>query len=390
MTDNPQAAQPKLWLAACYFFYFSILGVLVPYLGLYLDFRGFDSGEIGTLMAILMATRVLAPNLWAWLADKTGWRVELIQLGSAAACFTFVSFYYPGGFLYTAASLALYTFFWNSILAQLEVVTLESLGNATHKYGKIRSWGSVGYIALSVAAGALIELFGPGAMLHIVLFLFAALMAVSLPLKRHKPSPVTQQTSSGFKPTASMIWFLLSSILLQMSMAPFYVFFVLYLEQLGYSATSAGFYVAIGVVAEIGIFLVASRLLGRFGVKSLLVVSLVFTTARWLLLAHGGDSAVLLGISQILHAFSFGLAHAASIQYIHANFPKQHRSKGQALYASLSFGLGGALGAYWIGQVWQGGDGAQSAWHLAALWAGMAALTATMLQSSKQKDHKTK
>ncbi|GLS82609.1 MFS transporter [Paraferrimonas haliotis] len=383
MSASQTSGSDRIWLSACYFFFFAILGVLVPYIGLFLDSRGFDSAEIGTLMAILMGTRILAPNLWAWLADRTGWRVELIKLGAVAACISFVSFYFPGGFVYTALSLATYTFFWNAILAQLEVVTLESLGKNTHQYGKIRSWGSVGYICLSLGAGAAIQQFGAGAMLHLVMFLFAGLMCVALPLSKSNAVTTNHSKTTPLKLSKGTFWFLLSAILLQMSMGPFYVFFVLYLEQLGYSPFAAGAYVALGVVAEIGIFLIAPSLLGRFGVKHLLFVSLLLTSVRWLVIAFAASSPVLLGFAQLLHAFSFGLAHAASIHYIHHAFPKEHRSKGQALYASLSFGVGGAIGAYWIGQIWYDGVGAIDAWCLAALWAGLAAFACLFIYIDK-------
>ncbi len=101
---------------------------MVPYLGVFFDNRGFDAAEIGFLLAILMATRIVAPNVWALVADRTGMRSELIKLGAFAAALTYLSFFYHGGFLYLALSLALYTFFWNAILAQLEVITLETLG----------------------------------------------------------------------------------------------------------------------------------------------------------------------------------------------------------------------------------------------------------------------
>ena len=69
---QPKSTEQQLrWLCACYFFFFSILGIMVPYLGVFFDSRGFDAQEIGFLLAILMGTRIIAPNLWAIVADKT-------------------------------------------------------------------------------------------------------------------------------------------------------------------------------------------------------------------------------------------------------------------------------------------------------------------------------
>ncbi|WP_351119647.1 MFS transporter, partial [Psychrobacter sp. SMN/5/1215-MNA-CIBAN-0208] len=76
---------------------------------------------------------------------------------------------------------------------------------------------------------------------------------------------------------------MLSAMLLQMSVGPFYGFFVLYLKQVGYSETIAGMLVALGVLAEIIIFFYSSRLIRQYGIRVLLVVSILLTAVRWLL-----------------------------------------------------------------------------------------------------------
>ncbi|MEH6465482.1 MAG: MFS transporter [Shewanella psychromarinicola] len=353
--------EPDLrWLRACYFFFFSILGIMVPYLGVFFDSRGFNAQEIGFLLAILMATRIVAPNVWAAVADRTGMRSELIKLGSCAAAITYISFFFDGSFVYLAISLAIYTFFWNAILAQLEVITLETLGDKAERYGAIRSWGSVGYIVLVISGGLAIDYWGPEVLPYMGMILFLGLFACSLPLPANRSVVVNKSERPKLKLDASLVWFMLSAMLLQMSVGPFYGFFVLYLKQVGYSETIAGLLVALGVLAEIVIFFYSSRLIRQYGIRVLLVVSILLTVIRWLLLAFGVEYVSLLIISQLLHAFTFGLVHAASIHFIHRHFNVSHRSTGQALYASVSFGVGGALGTWISGIIW--GDGSQIMW----------------------------
>ncbi|PKG76944.1 MFS transporter [Shewanella sp. Actino-trap-3] len=353
--------EPDLrWLSACYFFFFSILGIMVPYLGVFFDSRGFNAQEIGFLLAILMATRIVAPNVWAAVADRTGMRSELIKLGSCAAAITYISFFFDGSFVYLAISLAIYTFFWNAILAQLEVITLETLGDKAERYGAIRSWGSVGYIVLVISGGLAIDYWGPEVLPYMGMILFLGLFACSLPLPANRSVVVNKSERPKLKLDASLVWFMLSAMLLQMSVGPFYGFFVLYLKQVGYSETIAGLLVALGVLAEIVIFFYSSRLIRQYGIRVLLVVSILLTVIRWLLLAFGVEYVSLLIISQLLHAFTFGLVHAASIHFIHRHFNVSHRSTGQALYASVSFGVGGALGTWISGIIW--GDGSQIMW----------------------------
>ena len=376
MDQTSQVSTQLRWISACYFFFFAILGVMVPYLGVFFENRGFNPQEIGFLLAILMATRIIAPNVWAMVADRTGMRAQLVKCGAAAASVSYLTFFYDGSFTYLAISLCVYTFFWNAILAQLEVITLETLGENTSRYGAIRSFGSLGYLVFVVGVGFGISLWGTEILPYVGMVLFIGLLLSSLPL----PSDRAVVKAKGEAPKLTLdkgiIWFLISAILLQMSAGPFYGFFVLYLKQAGYTEAVAGIYVALGVLAEILMFMIAPKLLGRFGVKPLLVASLGFTGIRWLLMAYLVDSVIWLGVSQLLHAFTFGLVHAASIQFVHRRFDASHRSKGQALYASLSFGVGGALGTWLCGMIWGDGSGAYLAWLAAAICAFLAMLAA--------------
>lgn len=366
MLTISSTSQQLRWLCACYFFFFSILGTMIPYLGVFFENRGFNPQEIGFLLAILMATRIVAPNVWAKVADRTGMRAELVKMGAGAAMLAYLSFFYHGGFVYMALSLALYTFFWNAILAQLEVITLETLGENASRYGQIRSFGSIGYICLVVGAGFAIGQWGTEVLPYIGLVLFTGMLVCALPLPANRAMRPQGQERQPLKWTKPILWFMVSAMLLQMSAGPFYGFFVLYLKQAGYTEAAAGIFVALGAMAEIVMFMFAPRLLGRYGVNTLLVVSIAMTAVRWLLVAFGVESMLLLGLSQVLHAFTFGLTHAASIQFVHRHFDASHRSQGQALYASLSFGVGGALGTWICGYIWGDGSGAVWSWVFAA------------------------
>ncbi|MBL4814498.1 MAG: MFS transporter [Shewanella sp.] len=376
MDQTSQVSTQLRWISACYFFFFAILGVMVPYLGVFFENRGFNAQEIGFLLAILMATRIIAPNVWAMVADRTGMRAQLVKWGAAAAAVSYLTFFYDGSFTYLAISLCVYTFFWNAILAQLEVITLETLGENTSRYGAIRSFGSLGYLVFVVGVGFGISLWGTEILPYVGMVLFIGLLLSALPLPSDRAVVKRKGDTPKLALDKGIVWFLISAILLQMSAGPFYGFFVLYLKQAGYTEAVAGIYVAVGVLAEILMFMIAPKLLGRFGVKRLLVVSLGFTGIRWLLMAYLVDSVIWLGLSQLLHAFTFGLVHAASIQFVHSRFDASHRSKGQALYASLSFGVGGALGTWLCGMIWGDGSGAYLAWIGAAICAFLAMLAA--------------
>ena len=164
-------------------------------------------------------------------------------------------------------------------------------------------------------------------------------------------------------------------LLLQVSHGPYYVFYSVYLQQHDYSATVTGLLWALGVVAEILVFVWMYRLFAMFSLRVMLLSSLMLSMARWLMIAYGVDSLPVIVGAQLLHAASFGVAHVVAIQFIHRYFGDGHQSKGQALYSSISFGLGGMLGSYYSGYLWDSLGG--SAVYVIAAWAcGLALLIA--------------
>ncbi|WP_298441175.1 MFS transporter [uncultured Ferrimonas sp.] len=370
MTNQPLSGRQGKALAACYFYYFAILGLLIPYLGVYFSELGFDSLEIGQLMSILFATRMLAPNLWAYLADRYGQRVRFIQGGSLLAALIFAISLSNNTFTTLAWVLFGYTFFWNGILPQLEVVTLASLGKNSHHYGRIRSFGSAGFIALVLMAGAWFERHGSASLPWIGLGLFALLTLASLWLREPTPAARPSDQHGSFLATLftpSMVLFLLASTLLQASYGPYYTFFVLYMADVGVGETLAGVMVALGVLAEIGLFALAPRLLARFALADLLLAVALVTALRWGLTWQMQGSEIGQLCVQALHGISFGLGHACAIQYIHRSFASHDQGKAQAIYASIAFGLGGAAGAWLAGVSWHNGSGAAVTWAGAAV-----------------------
>ena len=129
---------PYWRLSTFYFFYFAALGALVPFWGLYLKDRGFSPLDIGQFMAILMATKVVAPNVWGAIADRTGARMPIVRLASLLSAVIFVGMFVANGFWAVALVMALFSFFWNASLPQMEAVTFNHLGARMRRYAIIR------------------------------------------------------------------------------------------------------------------------------------------------------------------------------------------------------------------------------------------------------------
>jgi len=343
-------------LSGFYLFYFASLGALIPYWSLYLKSLDFSITEIGQLMALLMATKIVAPNVWGWIADHTGQRMAIIRIASLLAAITFAGVFVSNTFWWLALVLMAFSFFWNATLPQFEATTMNHLGDEMHRYSGIRLWGSVGFILAVTGLGALLGHYSITVLPYILLGLFVLIWLNSLcvPESAAGHLPLDQKPLRKVLLRPVVLALLCVCFLVQVSHGAYYTFFSLYMENLGYSTTVIGQLWALGVFSEIGIFLLMPVLLPRFGARRLLLLAVVLTTLRWLLTAFFADNLAIITFSQTLHAASFGLYHAVMIFLIHSLFTGTHQGRGQALYSSLSFGAGGAAGSLASGYLWTG------------------------------------
>ena len=345
---------PYWRLSGFYFFYFATIGVLIPYWGLYLRDIGFSAREIGQLMALLLATKIVAPNIWGWIADHTSRYMRVVRLAAALSALIYLGVYLGTGFWWLALVMIGFSFFWNASLPQLEATTLNFLGPDGHHYGRIRMWGSIGFIVLVVVLGPVVDRHGSASILPVLALLLLAVWLMTLLIPEGPPRPHLPATGplTGLLRRPEVLAFLACCFLMQASHAPFYTFFSIYLDEYQYSKTVIGALWAFGVVCEIGVFLVMHRVFVRWPLHSLLAAVLLVTVLRFLLVALFPQFLTVLIFSQALHAVTFGAYHATAIQFIHHFFQGRHQHRGQALYSSLSFGVGGALGSLGSGYVW--------------------------------------
>jgi PPP family 3-phenylpropionic acid transporter len=364
---------PYWRLSGFYLFYFASLGALVPYWSLYLKSLGFSSLQIGQLMAILMATKIISPNIWGWIADHTGKRMAVVRLGSLLAVVSFAWVFFVDSFWGLALAMLLFSFFWNAALPQFEATTLSHLGEQSHRYSMIRLWGSIGFILTVAGLGPLLDSAGAAILPPVLLGLFLAIWGSSLLVReRLVEHPAQESRPIGqILRRPEVLALLAVCFLMQASHGPYYTFYTIYMEGFGYSRSVIGQFWALGVIAEVVIFLVMSQLVTRFGLRSLMLWTAVLTALRWLLIGAMPESLGVMLFAQLLHAASFGVFHASAIALFHKFFIGRHQGRGQALYSSLSFGAGGAFGALYSGMAWDS-LGAAPTYGLAAMLAGVA------------------
>lgn len=349
--------QPQQTFAVFFFVYYGFLGLVTPYMSLYFDNIGMNALQIAVLMSMLQITRIIGPFAWGWLADHRQDRIGIMRVTSAISALIFTGIF----FFDTFPALLIWMFVLNTFSSSLtplgEAATLHALNqqNAFEShYGKLRLWGSIGFMAAVMLGGYCFERFGIQTLpwFGLVALLLVTLLAWRLweppieghELKRGQLRAVLKQPGVG--------WFFSSTFWMVFAHASLYVFYSLYLEKLGYDKSWIGIFWMIGVGAEVLFFYFQKTVYERFAPRKILIITFMIGIFRFAMIAYLPFFWPLL-LGQILHAFTFAAHHSASIRFMQDWFKGATQARGQALYTTISYGLGGTIGGLCAGWVWE-------------------------------------
>ncbi len=347
-------ALPYWRLSAFYFAYFGFVGAFTPFWSLYLKSLMFSAFQIAILMSLFQVARIFSPSLWGWLADHTGKRTRIIQWLAGLSLVSYAGAFFGESFGWLFAVMLLLSFFWSASLPLIEAITLGHLGDRLDRYGHIRLWGSIGFIAAVIGLGYAFEHTGIRLLLWVVLALLGVVWLLSYKLS----DPLIKPQHSD----AGSIWVILkrkevlallaACFAMAASHGAYYTFYSIYLVDHGYSTGQVGWLWGLGVICEIMIFLSMPRLAAKFGLRRIMLVSLALAFVRFFVIGWAVDVWWLILLAQTLHAATFGSYHATAVALTHQYFRGRHQSKGQGLYTSISYGVGGTFGAVISGFAW--------------------------------------
>ena len=363
------------WAFGSFFFlYFAYVGLVSPYASLFFLDRGFSVIEIAVLMSMLQITRIVGPFSWGWLSDYLSDRIGIIRFCACLAAVTFLSIFFLNSYI----AFFIWMFVLHTILSSLmplgESATVHALfkdNSFDKRYGRLRLWGSIGFIAMVLFAGELfqrkgIELYP---IVGAVILTFLALVTFRL----HEPKMERRKMVKGellivlFNPDVR--WFLLSGFFMIFAHAALYVFYSLYLADLGYDKFQIGLFWALGVAAEVIFFYFQSKVLSRLDPEVVLQIAFGIGVFRFILMAFFPLTWVLI-LAQLMHAATFGAHHSAATKLLQRWFTGPLQARGQALMATVSYGLGGTLGGLFAGWLWDATE-PRNVFVMAALACGL-------------------
>jgi PPP family 3-phenylpropionic acid transporter len=332
-----------------YFAFFAKIGVVIPYLPLYYQSLALSPLQIGVLTSIPPLGRPLFAGAWTLPADRLGLRHAATVLSCWLAAGAYALYLIPDTFRGLAVVTLVVAATHAPIHALVEATVLDETRRRGISYGRVRVWGSVGFVVASAATGAALVYLPIRSVLWAAILLATSVAVISLLLPRPVDGRPRVRTSlKAFLSRPGVASFYLASMLMQASHGAYYTFYSIHMAAQGHASPVIGSLWALGVISEMVVMVGSARLFSLAPASKLLRICFILAGLRWAIYALSAN--IWLAIpAQILHAFTFGAFHLAAVTATHRIFPEDLRASGQAIYSGLTFGLGTVVGAMTAG-----------------------------------------
>ncbi len=345
---------PYWQLSSVYFSNCLVLGLVLPFWGLYLQSIGQSESQIGISSALILASNFLAPFFWTKFTSSSN-STKIIRLGVSCAFITSLALFLFSGFLGTSLLIFLICFCWQGINPLVESLTLSHLASKSLYYGQIRLWGSIGFVVSVSVLGLFFDYFSISNFPFIfsfLLFVMVVFVAITPQKKVLEQKSKKLDIVSKIKSSKTLLLFI-GVFLLQLSDGAYVGFYSLYLSSKGYSISVIGNLWAVAVIAEVIMFMVTFKLIRQFGADKLLFVAFILTSIRWSLIAYFPGNLIILIFAQVLHAFTFSAAHSSILELIKIHFGEEDQNKGILVYSSFCLAGATAIGSIFSGVIWE-------------------------------------
>ena len=341
MHQRPKLLSPLL--GAYYFFYFALVGVYVIFMPKALLELGYTPVEVGIIYAAAPFMRFLLPFVFRHGISLTPNVYKLSLLFTFLGTLLFLQTVHDF-WLYLCANLL----FGASMGISLPYVETIALGRLSKQhYGKVRLWGSLGFMGIALWLGKILS--SPmEALYYLSAMAILTLVFGSVLTQYDTISHSSAQEDASF--SLRKYWaFWVSIFLMQVGFGGFYNFFTIYETAHGISLEMTSWMWSFGVFCEIFMLYFQGPLLQRKLLNILQFATLV-TALRWFILYLYPESALITFATQSLHAVSFALYHTAAITYVFSLYTQKKLA--QQFFLGIAFGLGGSVGAILSGKIY--------------------------------------
>ncbi len=352
----PHAPVPRwplpLLLGATFATFYWPLGIQMPFLPLWLQYRGLSPEEIGVVIAVPLVARLFATPVLGFVSDKVGRPKAVLRVLAIATIFSTIALAFSVDPLLICVTLGLTALSWNPSFSLLDSYTARQARAKRVDYGRSRQWGSGAFLVANLAGGFIITALGAGAVVVMMLagHLLYLLCLSSVPELERPVAPPPRMGTGGMRGHWGLVLGVLGVALVQASHAQLYAFGSMQWQAEGYSLTIIGLLWAVGVAAEIMLFRFGTRMVIRFGALGLIILGGLAAVVRFGVMAFDPPLALLVPL-QLLHAFTFGATYLGMVELV-ARGVAEHRSASAQSLASWTVSLMMAGGSVVAGVLW--------------------------------------
>ena len=377
--------RPARKIATFYFLLFLPVAMQAPYLFLFFKRQGYTDSQLGTLAAVGPLLSILAPPVFGAVADMLGDRRRTLAGLLLLSGLVFPWLIRAGSFAQTLALLIIFSAFSTPPGAIADAITLEHIERSGGDYGRLRLWGSLGFAVPLLALGAILKK-GAGesaASLYPVFAGYTVFRLVSagwvglLPASHGARRGLLDLRAVRAFSSWGFVALAICAVVASGAMSGYYLYFMIYLDDVGIADNLKGYYWVIAVAAETGMMLLVGGLIRAIGLKWTFVLSLLGCALR--LFAFSFTlSPIEIAAVQLLHALTFTAFTVSTITFVSRFTPPELRASGQTVWMALTSGLGATAGAKLAG-VTAGAFGLPGMFRVFALASAIALVGAIML-----------
>ncbi|GGI45463.1 putative transporter YwbF [Paenibacillus marchantiophytorum] len=346
-------------LSGVNFFYYASSAILLPYLPLYLQNKGYSAGEIGMLMMIGPFISIFAQPFWGYVSDRFNSVKNIVFLLWVLSLLGSIGLFLTNGFALTLGFILLLYFFLLPSIPLIDNLVVKSTMSRGKSYGSVRLWGSIGFSSVALVSGLLLDKLGGVSSIpyfYWVLWIFPFLLLAFIKDEKSTGQRITLSAISIIFKNKSFLWFMLMILLISIPHRMNDALLGLYLSKLGATDAMVSWAWAIAACSEIPIFALINRYMHRYHELTLLGIASILYTLRWIFYIFVSDPWVLIGL-QVTHMLTFAVLWIVAVQYVVRLLPEQFGSTGQSILAMVFMGLAGIIGGSvggWLSEEWGG------------------------------------
>ncbi len=359
---NPPAM--RAMLAACLFY--ASFGGLIQWFPIWLiDVRGFTGAQLGLVISLAGVGRIVAGPLTSAWADGRKDRRAPIQLLAAITLMALGALWFSQSFgISFALALAAEITFW-ALIAFLEAALLRLCRpNAVPNYGLARGLASLSFVVGNIVTGMLVDAIGPNGIWWWLALTMGGLLAASVsmtpePVAREDQAPFGQRLADGLamvkRPEFALL--IVGCGLIQSGHQFYYIFGTkLWIDELGISATAAGWLFALGAIMEALFLMLVAPRIEHVRPSALMLIGGLGALLRWSLMATSPGLPLIVAL-QCLHAVSFACTFLGAMRGIQAMWGNDRTPTAQMMFMALATAPAQALSSWIAGSVFDTGVG---------------------------------